>query len=115
MRVEFTRGDLIALEKTIEIIEEIVDERKRQDRKWGAKNLARPMEVWLAVIMEEVGEAAQAFLMADGHNPGSKSWDDLRKELVESAAVCAAAVQTLDAHRRLRRLKTTIRYPSKKD
>lgn len=42
------------------ILEEIDDERWRQNQKWGAQS--HPIPVWLAILMEEVGEAAQAYL-----------------------------------------------------
>ena len=42
------------------VLDEIGWERLRQNRKWGAQT--HDPEVWLAILMEEVGEAAQAWL-----------------------------------------------------
>ena len=45
---------------TLVILDEIRGERYKQNRKWGAQT--HDPEVWLAILMEEVGEAAQAWL-----------------------------------------------------
>ena len=42
------------------ILEEIRKERLRQDAKWGPQHYELTM--WLTILMEEVGEAAQAYL-----------------------------------------------------
>lgn len=68
------------------VLEEIQDERRRQDRKWGEQN-HEPFK-WLAILTEEVGEAAQATL-----------WDNrnmIRSELIQVAAVAVAAIECLD-------------------
>lgn len=38
-------------------------ERQRQERKWGSQH--HDPEMWLAILMEEVGEAAKACLEGD--------------------------------------------------
>lgn len=43
-----------------DIIDELVTERAAQNQKWGAQ--AHGPATWLAILMEEVGEAAQAYL-----------------------------------------------------
>jgi hypothetical protein len=48
-------GDL-----TNQICVEVWEERERQNEKWGPQHHDIPM--WLAILMEEVGEASQAFL-----------------------------------------------------
>lgn len=48
------------LENTHSILLEISDERELQNIQWGAQHHEPPM--WLTILMEEVGEAAQAFL-----------------------------------------------------
>ena len=58
----------------------ILDERKRQDKKWGVQNHG-PM-TWLAILTEEVGEAAKAVL--EGNAEG------YQKELTHVAAVAVA-------------------------
>ena len=42
------------------VLGEVADERAKQNVKWGAQHHARAM--WMTILMEEVGEAAQAFL-----------------------------------------------------
>lgn len=43
-----------------DILVEVAEERTRQNLKWGPQHHDVPM--WLAILMEEVGEASQAFL-----------------------------------------------------
>jgi NTP pyrophosphatase (non-canonical NTP hydrolase) len=70
-------------------LEAILEERKRQNEKWG-KQEHNPF-VWFAILSEEVGELAEACLHDSfgGHAAGT-----LRAELVQVAAV---AVQWLEA------------------
>jgi hypothetical protein len=42
------------------LMDGVMAERVRQEEKWGAQHHAP--EMWLAILMEEVGEAAQAYL-----------------------------------------------------
>ena len=56
-------GDL-----TNQICVEVWEERERQNIKWGSQHHDIPM--WLAILMEEVGEASQAFLhVLEGIDP----------------------------------------------
>lgn len=48
--------------KTDAILDEVERERHRQEAKWGPQHHDPP--VWLAILMEEVGEAAQAWLQS---------------------------------------------------
>lgn len=66
------------------VAERIAAERDRQDQKWGATRNHEP-GLWLHVLMEEVGEVSKAYL--EGDRPG------YAKELIEVAAVAAAAAQ----------------------
>ncbi len=68
-----------------DIFEAIQAERDRQDVKWGA-NRYLAKEVWLTILMEEVGEAAKAALEADT--------EGYAKELIQVAAVAVAAVES---------------------
>lgn len=71
----------------------VLEERIRQDWKWGpARDL--PDEVWLAILMEEVGEAAEAVL--NSLVPGSQvDAGSLRTEVVQSCAVALAWLEAL--------------------
>jgi len=77
---------------TLRVLFLIQQERQRQHAQWGAQDL-QPTE-WLAILTEEVGEAAKsAFtLQQSQHDP--VFLEDLREELVQVAAV---AVQWLES------------------
>lgn len=71
-----------------DIIQEIRDERQRQDIKWGlAKDRNLSPETWLRVLVEEVGEVAAAI--------NDKDWSNYPVELVQVAAVVVAALEDL--------------------
>ena len=72
------------------ILKEVVKERKRQDNKWGEQN-HHPFK-WLAIIAEEFGEASKAVL----ESRMISSDNSYREELIETAASCIAAVESLD-------------------
>ena len=69
-----------------EILEEVKDERGRQDEKWGEQNHV-PLK-WLAILGEEVGEANKAVLEDDREN--------LREELIQIAATAVAFIESLE-------------------
>lgn len=75
-----------------EVLSDVKDERIRQDIKWdGAKNIVHRSRLdAIAVLMEEVGEVANAHLEND-----PRSYYD---ELIQVAAVAVAAAQS--AHRK---------------
>jgi NTP pyrophosphatase (non-canonical NTP hydrolase) len=99
-----------------DIFKEIKKERTRQDAKFGIQN-NKPIE-WIAILMEEVGEASKEAL--ENHfkypvkdesieNTGTYYKGDAafemynenrllsyRKELIEVAAVCINAIENLD-------------------
>lgn len=83
-----------------DILGEVKTERIRQDNKWGEQN--HDLNVWLTVLMEEVGEVARNILearfMAKDGMPGAFELyiQDLRKELIEVAAVAVATVEYID-------------------
>ena len=76
------------------IICDILEERKRQDEKWGEQNHS-PME-WLPILMEEVGEASKAALDFYFGNTTSVCVDDFRNEMVQVAAVAVAMIESFD-------------------
>ncbi len=70
------------------VIELVREERERQLQKWGVQNHAIPL--WLVILFEEVGEAAQACL----HDIfGGKAKGTFKTEMIHVAAV---AVQILE-------------------
>ena len=65
----------------------IMSERLAQNAKWGEQN--HDDYTWLAILTEEVGEAAQAMLQEQGV-------ERVREELVQSAAVIVAWLEAMD-------------------
>jgi NTP pyrophosphatase (non-canonical NTP hydrolase) len=65
----------------------IAKEQNRQLEKWGEQY--HSAEMWLAILVEETGELAQAILNTDTQQ--------LVKELVQTAAVCATWLDRLDS------------------
>lgn len=76
---------------TSEVLNAVGRERLSQDEKWGEQDHSK--ETWLTILMEEVGEAAQATLhwRFGGHHA-----QGLRQELIQVAAVAVAMVEALD-------------------
>ena len=79
-----------------EIINQIACERKNQDDKWGEQN--HSVCEWMTILGEEVGEACQeALRIRFGAEHKRQIYiEDLRKELIQCAAVCVAAIECLD-------------------
>ncbi len=70
--------------------EAILDERDRQDEKWGIQDHSLPE--WLVILAEEIGELATATL---GHIFGTDKHPEMdwRKEAVQVAAVALAMLE----------------------
>lgn len=81
------------LNRRTKAINDISRERDRQLHSWGEQHHEYP--VWLTILVEEVGEVAQA--MQKGSQAYKQSdADDLYKELIQVAAVATAiAEQTI--------------------
>lgn len=75
-----TQGDIAAF---------VLDERDRQDAKWGTEFPNRDWDRWVTILTEEVGEFAEAVLEL----PYDGSEEDIRKELIQIAAVAFAALE----------------------
>ena len=71
----------------------VLDEFHRQRTLWGdSKDLApRDPGTWLAILTEEVGEAAKAIITPDSEPDG-----DLITELVQIAAVCVSWLDAIE-------------------
>ena len=74
------------------VLEEVVAERRRQDAKWGEQN--HDPFLYGTILMEEVGEFAQAALKARFDE--GKTLDNVREEAIQVAAVAVAIVECLD-------------------
>jgi NTP pyrophosphatase (non-canonical NTP hydrolase) len=80
------------------VLAEVGAERARQDERWGEQNHA-PI-AWIAILGEELGEAAQAALNLTWlERSGFDDRQPLRRELIQVAAVAVAAVESLDRGR----------------
>lgn len=71
----------------LSILNSIVDERIRQDEKWGDQS-RHPPTFWYAILGEEVGEVANAILHEDTRA--------VAKELIQVAAVAVAWLETME-------------------
>ncbi len=86
---------------TRRVLEEVRQERLRQDAKWGVQN--HDPATWLMILGEEVGEVNQAALEYHFHQfdkaapeRGPRTLDDYRRELVQVAAVAVSMIECLD-------------------
>ena len=72
-----------------EIFREVVDERLRQNAKWGDRNNDPDADdnFWLKVLGEEFGEVCKTMLDNDP--------DELRKELIQVTAVAVAWLEKI--------------------
>jgi NTP pyrophosphatase (non-canonical NTP hydrolase) len=77
----------------LSIFADIGVERERQEQKFGATE-SNPDAVWLAVLIEEVGEVGRALLDA---RRSLGPYSHLRKELVQVAAVAVAWLESIDS------------------
>lgn len=79
------------------IYDEVHKERGRQNILWGKQH--HTPEMWMTILMEEVGEAAKEvfegrILTKPGEKMGNKKL--LRDELIQVAAVAVAIIEDLD-------------------
>lgn len=71
----------------------VLVERDRQDAKWGEQN--HNPYIYLAILLEEIGELAQAILQTQfGGDKGG--WVKVRIEAIHTAAVALALLECLD-------------------
>jgi len=74
----------------IQVLYDINTERDRQDKLWGVQR--HNMGDWLKILIEEVGEVAQAMQIGDVCYKKSDA-NDLYKELIQVSAVSAAIAE----------------------
>ena len=78
-----------------EILFDVLNERQRQDEKFGANRTQHPF-LWNTILVEEVGEAAKDSLDIYFSDNPEEALLRYRKELIEVAAVAIATIQDLD-------------------
>jgi len=80
---------------------DIGNERRKQDKKWGEQN--HDPIVWVAILMEEVGELAQAAIETRFVDMGKHGGiENVREEAVHVAAVAVAFVESLDRDKEMK-------------
>ena len=85
-------------ERMIQSLIDVMNERVRQDKKWGEQN--HDPITWVAILMEEVGELAQSAIETRFVGFGAHgSIENIRQEAVHVAAVAVAIVECLDRGR----------------
>jgi hypothetical protein len=77
---------------------QVVREREHQDRKWGEQHHTIPE--WIAILGEEYGEACMAgnkmyWSMQNGEEYSIERYEQLMKELGQTAAVCLVMMKDL--------------------
>lgn len=80
------------------IIAKVLDERKRQDEKWGVQDHTAP--VWGMIIGEEYGEMCKA-INEFGFYPTRKTEDEIYKEAIQTMASCMAMLECIERRRRV--------------
>lgn len=78
-------------DQTRDILKEVMNERLHQEAKWGQQNHDGPF--YLAILVEEVGEIAHTILEA---RAGSGDSSEIRKEIIQVAAVAVAMAEAYD-------------------
>ncbi len=103
---EREHGAIYASCDVIDILSEIVAERKRQDRlkaegkfKFTCADANIRETEAAAILCEEVGEVAREALAWDGLEAGPADRKKLRTELIQVAAVAVAWIEKLDKAR----------------
>lgn len=91
------------------VLDEIKQERQRQNQKWGVQS--HNLVEWMAILTEEVGEASKEAVdyhfknLADGGFAGMIAPNEatqkrrlgrFRKELIQVAAVAVQIIEDLD-------------------
>ena len=85
------------MKKQAEIIDNIRNERVKQDEKWGVQNHT-PIE-WCAILMEEVGEMAKEaheYHFRGRYYKDTGQLERYEKELYQCAAVCLSMLESLE-------------------
>lgn len=83
------------LEEHSDILYDILNERQRQNDKFGANRTQHPF-LWNTILVEEVGEASKDSLDIYFSGNPEEALKRYRKELIEVAAVAIATIQDLD-------------------
>ena len=86
------------------IITKVLEERKRQDAKWGEQNHAAP--VWGAIIGEEYGEVCKA-INEFGFCPTREMEEQIYTEAIHTMASCMAMIECIERQKNCERRETS--------
>ncbi|MFA5526942.1 MAG: hypothetical protein WC992_08965 [Acholeplasmataceae bacterium] len=78
-----------------EVLRRVIQERIRQDSKWGFPQRNTPME-WVSILTEEVGEFATAMNDALLGKHADSNLTKALEEVIQVAAVAISIVEHLD-------------------
>ncbi|GKV55997.1 hypothetical protein NCCP2222_19440 [Sporosarcina sp. NCCP-2222] len=79
-----------------EVNDDVLQERMQQNEKWGLQRY--DYGYWLAILVEEVGEVAQAIQQGSVASKETDA-DDLYTELIHVAAVASAIAEQVKEER----------------
>lgn len=85
-------------------LQSVMEERIRQDRKWGNQDHLSN-EIWLAILTEEVGETAKTLLE---YSDLMHSRELLRGEVVQVCAVALAWLEKLEREEQHEQYKSSV-------
>ena len=80
----------MTVNERVRVLMDIDDERTRQDVKWGKQR--HDYGTWLTILVEEVGEVAQAMQAGKGWGKETDA-NNLYTELIHVSAVAAAIAE----------------------
>ena len=86
---------MIDISKVPAVLDEILQERRNQEKKWGQQNWR--CDLYYTILGEEVGEVGKAICEWIILKKGSVL--DIRGELVQVAAVAVAMIECLDRNK----------------
>lgn len=80
------------------IIDSVLAERERQDKKWGEQNHIPP--IWLGILGEEFGELCEA-VNETGFSYGTElgGYENMKREAIQVAAVAIGFLECLERNR----------------
>lgn len=82
-----------------QVLSDVSDERNRQEQLWGIQR--HNYGAWLTILVEEVGEVAQAMQKGMVSQKETDS-SDLYKELIQVAAVACAIAEQVKEEQQLK-------------
>jgi NTP pyrophosphatase (non-canonical NTP hydrolase) len=81
-----------------DIIQSVLDERERQDSKWGEQN--HFPQFWTGILGEEYGELCEAINETVFDNVSDKGgYQNMRKEAIHVAAVAIGFLECLERNK----------------